>query len=405
MSDSVPQPHVPTEVAAAQEPWPVEPAADVPSASDEDEAASGNAGSDTEDIETDSEEPAAITGAELARVTADRLHGLAAPAQIGLVVLGSLWAFHRLSTEASPGSGPFGFLIVVGLVLVGALILGAVLHGAAALLHAQADQTESTARIEQHLSDGLERLAAAIERMATRSVPVASPADTHLTRLAELRQAIRTRAWSDASALIAEIQATHPDDPEVMRLATELAAARQTAAADLIARIAAAREVNDPERVLELRDELAGHGLTEPEAQHELDRDLARWFMILIHRRLRTGSIRADVAVLAGRVAQSLDGTAEGASLRASLPTLRRAAGLCPRCAQPYKGVADACPSCLAGALNATAPPAPSDVSPAPEPIVTATAGADDDLEPPPRSVDESDPLAQPWANPDPESR
>ncbi|MFO0950400.1 MAG: hypothetical protein U0835_04475 [Isosphaeraceae bacterium] len=56
----------------------------------------------------------------------------------------------------------------------------------------------------------------------------------------------------------------------------------------------------------------------------------------MIQKRLRTGTVRPDVAVLAGRVADSLDDTPEGASLRASLPTLRRAAGLCARCAQPY---------------------------------------------------------------------
>jgi predicted amidophosphoribosyltransferase len=53
-------------------------------------------------------------------------------------------------------------------------------------------------------------------------------------------------------------------------------------------------------------------------------------------------------------VAVSLYQTPEGASLRASLPTLRRAAGLCARCARPYKGIADACPACLTGAPTPT---------------------------------------------------
>jgi hypothetical protein len=68
----------------------------------------------------------------------------------------------------------------------------------------------------------------------------------------------------------------------------------------------------------------------------------------LIHIRLRSGKIQPDVALLAGRVADVFSHTVEGASLRASLPTLRRSVGLCPRCAQPYTGIADACPSCLA---------------------------------------------------------
>ncbi len=70
--------------------------------------------------------------------------------------------------------------------------------------------------------------------------------------------------------------------------------------------------------------------------------------MTLIQKRLRTGTIRPDVVVLAARVAESFGGTTEGASLRASLPTLRRSAGLCPKCAEPYTGVGDACPKCLA---------------------------------------------------------
>ena len=55
---------------------------------------------------------------------------------------------------------------------------------------------------------------------------------------------------------------------------------------------------------------------------------------------------------LAARFAESFAATVEGASVRASLPTLRRSVGLCPRCAQPYIGVADACPNCLKGAAQ-----------------------------------------------------
>jgi hypothetical protein len=72
----------------------------------------------------------------------------------------------------------------------------------------------------------------------------------------------------------------------------------------------------------------------------------------LIHIRLRSGKIQPDVAILAGRVAEIFSHTVEGASLRASLPTLRRSAGQCPRCAQPYTGIADACPACLASTVQ-----------------------------------------------------
>jgi predicted amidophosphoribosyltransferase len=67
----------------------------------------------------------------------------------------------------------------------------------------------------------------------------------------------------------------------------------------------------------------------------------------MIPDRSRLWIIQVDVATLAGRVAEDFAHTTEGASLRASLPTLRRSAGLCPRCAQPYTGIADACRDCL----------------------------------------------------------
>ena len=69
-----------------------------------------------------------------------------------------------------------------------------------------------------------------------------------------------------------------------------------------------------------------------------LEADLSRWFLRLIHNRLRTGRIQADLAHLAGRIAESFSHTVDGASLHASLPTLRRSAGLCPRCASPTPG-------------------------------------------------------------------
>ena len=112
--------------------------------------------------------------------------------------------------------------------------------------------------------------------------------------------------------------------------------------------------------MIELREGLKP--LVDPETLRSLDLELAKWFMMTIHRRLRSGTMRPDVAILAARVAGSLDDTPEGASLRASLPTLRRAAGLCARCGQPYKGIADACPACLTGGF-APSPSAP--VSPA----------------------------------------
>jgi hypothetical protein len=129
---------------------------------------------------------------------------------------------------------------------------------------------------------------------------------------------------------------------------------------DLRARLDASRKANDPDSVLLLHDELAPH--LEAVALAELDQDLVRWLIRLIQRRMRAGTVRVDVVELAGRVADRFGATLEGASLRASLPTLRRSAGLCPSCGEPFTGIEDACPRCLASRLAATAAgPPPAD--------------------------------------------
>jgi hypothetical protein len=241
------------------------------------------------------------------------------------------------------------------LVLLGSWIVARIVHGFARLLDLLADQLEASMRLE-------ERIASAVEQprlQASRREESVDPAlALRLKHLAEIRQAIRAGSWADAELLTQEFTDAHSDEPDALRVGMELAEAKNSAGQAIVSRIEAAREANDPDRVIELRDE--ARPLLEAEAMGELDRGLARWFMSLIQRRLRSGTVRADIAILAARVAQSLDGTTEGASLRASLPTLRRASGLCARCGQPYKGIAEACPTCLTGANGSMpSPPQP----------------------------------------------
>ena len=171
--------------------------------------------------------------------------------------------------------------------------------------------------------------------------------------------------WDHAEAIARELAVESPDDPEASALLDELDRYRTFAVADLRQRIEAARQANDPDGAISSRDELAK--ILRGEAILEVDRSMVKWLMSLIQRRLRTGTIRADMVALAARVAESFGGTTEGASLRASLPTLRRSAGLCPKCAEPYTGVGDACPKCLA-ASSAPAPTSTSARAGEPEP-------------------------------------
>jgi hypothetical protein len=189
----------------------------------------------------------------------------------------------------------------------------------------------------QGLLDRLDRIAVALERS-----PASPNAPTPRQDLMDVAAAIDEKQWELANALLDE----HRDHPDSARLINQLARARGAASDDLQGELKAAQEVGDPVRVLEIRDQLVLVLTDEP--RKEIDSQLAKWFMALIMRRLRTGSVQPEVTELVAQVADRFAWTTEGASLRASLPTLRRSAGLCARCARPYRGISDACPICMA---------------------------------------------------------
>jgi hypothetical protein len=242
------------------------------------------------------------------------------------------------------------------------------------LVETLARQAETSARlielIESKALPLLERIAQALERAPLAPALTAS----RPSGLAEFHAAIHARLWLDAEAIARELLAKSPGDPEFSRLEDELGRAKSLAAEDLRIRLDAARQTNDPDGVMALRDDLVG--LIEPDALRELDRTLVKWLLTVIQKRLRTGTVGPDVAGLAARVAERFGGTVEGASLKAALPTLRRSAGLCARCGEPYAGLADACPKCL--------------VPPAPTPGETSPGFDEelDDLEAPGEPVD-----------------
>jgi hypothetical protein len=190
------------------------------------------------------------------------------------------------------------------------------------------------------LLDRLDRIATALESRPLATAPEVSAAPVDLT---PITLAIAEKRWQAAETLLAQ-QSDHPGHA---RLAADLGAAKQVVGEGLLAELKAAQEVNDPERVLAIHQDLAAVLPAAELAEHETG--IVKWSLALIMRRLRTGTVRPDVSELASRVAERFPKSVEGASLRASLPTLRRSAGLCPRCAQPYRGIADACPLCLAG--------------------------------------------------------
>ncbi len=217
---------------------------------------------------------------------------------------------------------------------------------------------ERAARLSDHLttraSDGLallERIAQSLEQRRESAAASSGSGLDRVRAMAEIVRAAKAADWDDAETRLNDFEARFPEAPELATLREELARTRNDIIKSGLDQLDAARAVNDADRVLEIYQ---GHVRSlDDEQRAALDRELAKWFLSLIHRRLRTGKVQADVVQLAARFAEAFATTVEGASVRASLPTLRRSVGLCPRCARPYIGVADACPECLKGAMQA----------------------------------------------------
>jgi hypothetical protein len=221
------------------------------------------------------------------------------------------------------------------------------------------DYVEIRSRGEEHLAahsaqaiELLRKIAGALELSAESRADLDSR-DIRQAPSFELASAIRNRQWTDAERLVGQFESDFPDDPRCAAFRKELRDARQVEIQDRLAQLEAAQDVNDPERVLELYQGLSES--LEADSRAPLAAKLAPWFLGLIHRRLRVGKIQPDVVQLAGRFAETFAATHEGASVRASLPTLRRSVGLCPRCAQPYTGIGEACPRCAGGGASTVA--------------------------------------------------
>lgn len=298
--------------------------------------------------------------------------------RLGLMAVGLGLVLDRTQTLLSDMQLTWGERVVMGIALVayggGFALAGWVadrlLKALAELIGLMVDQAESaavTARLlEREVAPSLARIALAVERLSSNP---ASGGDQALEQrraiaVAGVRQAIDERRWERADRLIASLRRDFPETPEADDLTEEVTQGRQQTIDHLKGRLDAARTVNDPDQVLTYRDELTLH--LRGEELKQLDRQVVGWLIMLIQKRLRAGGVQAEVVELASRTAESFGDTPEGAGLRASLPTLRRSAGLCPKCSRAYTGTEDACPECLR-AVPSRAAGSPSIGSPAPE--------------------------------------
>jgi hypothetical protein len=235
---------------------------------------------------------------------------------------------------------------------LGGWVAGRLIKTGAELIDAFADQAESAARnaelIEQHAIPTLGRIALALEKLSVEQKspqPKPEPVDDEAARAHQVaRQAIASGRWAQAEKLVARFVKEHPG-PDAARLLAELEDSRNAAVEKLMTRLEAAKRAEDGLLAVEIRDALTEH--LRGDRLADFDRDLARWLVGEIKRKVRSGPIKPEVATLASRVADSFADTPEGAALKASIPNLRRSAGLCPRCARPYRGSDSACPRCL----------------------------------------------------------
>jgi hypothetical protein len=247
---------------------------------------------------------------------------------MGIVALGTIGGFSLAAWMAARLLRTTGELIDV------------VVHGVEA--------SERTAElIEQHMVPALNRVANALERSQ------GSSRDDEAVRAAQgVRRSIGARRWDQAERLLQAFRRDYAGHPEAARLATELAEARQALVDELRGRLEAAREADNLDGVIDARDALTEH--LRGSLLQDLDRQVVRWLMDRIQERvLRSVAVAPELAIVAARVADSFGDTDEGAKLRAGLPQLRRKAGLCPRCAAPFRGREPACPKCTASAGQA----------------------------------------------------
>ncbi len=300
-------------------------------------------------------QPLRASGRTLARAAPWIRFGIVSVgASMALEQLGPLVSDMQLTWAERRIAGVVGLTYLGGFGLAG-WVTGKLLGTSAGLIDAVADQAEAATRavelIERHAVPTLGRIALALENLAppSPSVPDDRP-------IAEARRAIAGARWALADRLVGAIVRDRPG-PEAANLLAELADSRERAVSGFRAQLDAARVAGEALRVVDLRDELTQH--LRGEDLGALDRQLVRWLVGEVRRRVKTGPIRPDLAELAARVVDSFADTPEGATLRTSLPNLRRSAGLCVSCGRPHRGNPETCPRCRSAHPGVAPSPVP----------------------------------------------
>lgn len=179
--------------------------------------------------------------------------------------------------------------------------------------------------------------------VSTGATPSARPEpSTDLRALQKLKDAIAERRWPDVEELFRLLQQDNADlaremEPIIRR-------EREAHTRELQEALEQARNQNNPQAVLDVRDKLAA--LLELHERQDLDREIARWSMVYLREALHEGRARELIDLIERMVATFGESTTEGMELKNALPILRRSAGRCPDCGQPYDISMERCPEC-----------------------------------------------------------
>ena len=222
--------------------------------------------------------------------------------------------------------------------------------------------------IERQLVPGMLRVCQLLEKSneslasqgATKpqSEIVAKVGEARLQAIDAVREAIRREWWDQARRLAASFAEQFPAAPEAKDLAAQVEAAFTRRVQSLREQLDTAERAADGETMLNTRDRLSGY-LNGTEL-YQVDRRVAHWMATHLREALAGGRAR-EVIHLAERVVDAFgDTTNEGAQVRTALPTLRRSAGLCPDCGQPYDVSLVRCPACEAKRAPKKLAPAPA---------------------------------------------
>lgn len=210
--------------------------------------------------------------------------------------------------------------------------------------------------VERQLVPGVLRVCQLLEKTneSIAGVSTAKPPATASTAATEARQqaidavreAIRREWWDQARRLAAAFAEQFPEAPEAKDLAAQVETAHHRKVQSLREQLDQAERSSDAEVMLNVRDRLSAY-LNGTEL-YQVDRRVAHWMATFLREALANGKAK-QVVHLAERVVDAFgDSTNEGAQVRSALPTLRRSAGLCPDCGQPYDVSLVRCPACEA---------------------------------------------------------